>query len=43
MKEVYELIIQEKLKVKPNRAYIQWLQKLNESILKGIIIDNYKK
>lgn len=43
MKEVYELIIQEKLKDKPNKAYIQWLQKLNEAILKGIIIDNYKK
>ena len=43
MKEVYQLIIKEKLKEKPNKSYIQWLQTLNEDILKQIIIDNYRK
>jgi len=42
MKEVHELILREKLKDKPNKIYIQWLQKLNEQILKQIIINNYK-
>jgi hypothetical protein len=43
MKEVFQLIIKEKLKEKPNKNYIQWLQKLNQDILKQIIIDNYRK
>ena len=43
MKEVFQLIIKEKLKEKPNKNYIQWLQKLNQDILKKIIIDNYRK
>ena len=43
MKEVYDLIIKEKLKDKPNKGYIQWLQKINENILKQIIIDSYRK
>jgi|TARA_R110000744_G_scaffold273115_1_gene386027 hypothetical protein len=43
MKEVFQLIIKEKLKEKPNKGYIQWLQKLNQDILKQIIIDNYRK
>ena len=42
MKEIHELILKEKLKQKPNRKYIQWLQKLNQDILKQIIVDNYK-
>ena len=42
MKEVYQLMIDEKMKENPNKSYIQWLQKLNEAILKQIIIDNYK-
>jgi hypothetical protein len=43
MKEVHELILKEKLKEKPNIKYIQWLQKLNQNILKDIIIKNYTK
>tara|TARA_Y100001972_G_scaffold92373_1_gene113097 strand:+ start:1038 stop:1169 length:132 start_codon:yes stop_codon:yes gene_type:complete len=43
MKEIHELILKEKLKQKPNRKYIQWLQKLNQDILKQIIVDNYKE
>jgi hypothetical protein len=43
MKEVHELILKEKLKEKPNVRYIQWLQKLNQEILKEIIIKNYTK
>ncbi len=42
MKEVHELILKEKLKEKPNVRYIQWLQKLNQEILKDIILKNYK-
>jgi|TARA_S200002703_G_scaffold1020_1_gene1748 hypothetical protein len=42
MKEVHELILKEKLKEKPNIRYIQWLQKLNQDILKQIILNNYK-
>ena len=42
MKEVQELILKEKLKEKPNKRYIQWLQKLNQDILKSIILKNYK-
>ena len=42
MKEIHELILKEKMKKKPNRKYIQWLQKLNQDILKKIIVDNYK-
>ena len=34
--------LKEKLKQKPNIKYIQWLQKLNQDILKQIIINNYK-
>ena len=41
MKEVHQLILKEKLKDKPNVKYIQWLQKLNQDILKKIIINNY--
>ena len=43
MKEIHELILKEKLKDKPNRKYIQWLQKLNRDILKQIIVKNYKE
>ena len=43
MKEIHELILKEKLKDKPNRKYIQWLQKLNQDILKQIIVKNYKE
>mgnify|MGYP003129353522 FL=1 len=43
MKEIHELILKEKLKDKPNRRYIQWLQKLNQDILKQIIVKNYKE
>ena len=43
MKEIHELILKEKLKAKPNRKYIQWLQKLNQDILKQIIVKNYKE
>lgn len=43
MKEIHELILKEKLKEKPNKRFIQWLQKLNEDILKQIIVKNYKK
>tara|TARA_R100000908_G_C3750812_1_gene145436 strand:+ start:2055 stop:2186 length:132 start_codon:yes stop_codon:yes gene_type:complete len=43
MKEIHELILKEKLKNKPNKRFIQWLQKLNQDILKQIIINNYKK
>ena len=42
MKEVHELILKEKLIEKPNIRYIQWLQKLNQDILKQIILNNYK-
>ena len=42
MKEVHEMILKEKLKDQPNRKYIRWLQKLNQDILKQIIINNYK-
>jgi hypothetical protein len=42
MKEVHQLILKEKLKDKPDIKYIQWLQKLNQDILKKIIINNYK-
>ena len=43
MREVQELILKEKLKDNPNIKYIQWLQKINENILKEIILTNYKK
>tara|TARA_R100000742_G_C4205678_1_gene33494 strand:+ start:472 stop:603 length:132 start_codon:yes stop_codon:yes gene_type:complete len=43
MKEIHELILKEKMKDKPNRKYIQWLQKLNQDILKQIIVKNYKE
>jgi len=43
MKEVHQLILKEKLKDKPNVKYIQWLQKLNQDILKQIIVKNYKE
>jgi hypothetical protein len=43
MKEIHELILKEKLKDKPDRKYIQWLQKLNQDILKQIIVKNYKE
>tara|TARA_R100000988_G_C4005648_1_gene172396 strand:+ start:3311 stop:3442 length:132 start_codon:yes stop_codon:yes gene_type:complete len=43
MKEIHELILKEKLKDKPDRKYIQWLQKLNQDILKKIIVKNYKE
>tara|TARA_R110002012_G_scaffold16404_4_gene63411 strand:+ start:12611 stop:12763 length:153 start_codon:yes stop_codon:yes gene_type:complete len=42
MKEVYELILLEKLKDQPNKKLIQYLQNLKIQILKKIIIDNYK-
>jgi len=42
MKEVHQLILKEKLKDNPDIKYIQWLQKLNQDILKKIIINNYK-
>lgn len=43
MREVQEMILKEKLKEKPNRKFIQWLQRLNQTILKQIILNNYKK
>ena len=43
MKEIHQMILKEKMKEKPNRKYIQWLQKLNQDILKKIIIENYKE
>tara|TARA_R100000935_G_C2683641_1_gene103715 strand:- start:307 stop:438 length:132 start_codon:yes stop_codon:yes gene_type:complete len=43
MKEIHEMILSEKLKVKPNKKFIQWLQKLNQDILKRIIIKDYKR
>ena len=42
MKEVHELILKEKLKEKPNIRYIQWLHKLNQDLLKQIILNTYK-
>tara|TARA_R110000751_G_scaffold48529_4_gene108020 strand:- start:360 stop:491 length:132 start_codon:yes stop_codon:yes gene_type:complete len=43
MREVHEMILKEKMKPTPNRRFIQWLQKLNQEILKKIIIKNYKE
>jgi hypothetical protein len=43
MKEIHEMILNEKMKDKPNKRFIQWLQKLNQEILKQIILNNYKK
>ena len=43
MKEIHEMIIKENLKDKPNKRFIQWLQKLNQDILKQIIVKNYKE
>jgi len=43
MKEIHQMILKEKMKERPNRKYIQWLQKLNQDILKKIIIENYKE
>jgi|TARA_R110000796_G_scaffold178967_1_gene295569 hypothetical protein len=43
MKEIQELILKEKLKKSPNKKYIQWLQKLNQDILKSIILASFKK
>jgi hypothetical protein len=42
MKEIHEMILKEKMKEKPNKRFIQWLQKLNQDILKRIIINSYK-
>jgi len=42
MKEIHEMILKEKMKTKPNKRFIQWLQKLNQDILKRIIINSYK-
>ncbi len=43
MKEIHEMILSEKMKDNPNKKFIQWLQKLNQEILKQIILKNYKK
>ena len=42
MKEIHDMILKEKMKDKPNKMFIQWLQKLNQNILKRIIINSYK-
>ncbi len=42
MKEIHDMILKEKMKDKPNKMFIQWLQKLNQDILKRIIINSYK-
>ncbi len=42
MKEIHDMILKEKMKDKPNKRFIQWLQKLNQDILKRIIINSYK-
>jgi len=42
VKEIHEMILKEKLKDKPNKRFIQWLQKLNQDILKRIILKDYK-
>ena len=42
MKEIHDMILKEKMKDKPNKRFIQWLQKLNQDILKQIIINSYK-
>ena len=39
MKEIHEMILKEKMKEKPNKKFIQWLQKLNQE---RIIINSYK-
>ena len=36
------MILKEKMKEKPNKRFIQWLQRLNQDILKKIIINSYK-
>ena len=41
MREVHELILKEKLKDKPNKKLIQWLQNLNEQIIAQILINEY--
>ena len=41
MREVHELILKEKLKEKPNKKLIQWLQNLNEQIIAQILINEY--
>tara|TARA_R100000541_G_scaffold29847_1_gene38981 strand:+ start:5963 stop:6094 length:132 start_codon:yes stop_codon:yes gene_type:complete len=43
MKEIQELILKEKLKKYPNKKYVQWLQKLNQDILKSIILASFQK
>jgi|10_taG_2_1085330.scaffolds.fasta_scaffold133928_2 hypothetical protein len=43
MKEIYEMILQEKLKENSNKKFIQWLQKLTKNKLKRILINQYKK
>ncbi len=42
MKEIHDMILKEKMKEKPNKRFIQWLQRLNQDILKRIIINSYK-
>ncbi len=42
MKEIHDMILKEKMKEKPNKRFIQWLQRLNQDILKKIIINSYK-
>jgi len=43
MKEVQEMILEEKLNSKPNKRLIQYLQKLNKELVKKLIYKNYKK